>query len=130
MVLRALALSTEQHLFQSRMVWLPRLADCCACASLRTGTLLIGGLNLAACIIMMLVSFTLMAGSSAIVTTMAEILDENVPGWRGDISTAGLEYGRWRPTLLSSFTTHLIRMQSGLSSPPPPLFSSPPPQGF
>ena len=42
---------------------LPKLPNCCACISLKTGTLIIGALNLVFCVILCLVSFGCMSGS-------------------------------------------------------------------
>ena len=49
------------------MVSLPRVPNCCACASLRTGSLVIGGINLSGCIIMLLCSIAMLAGSGFLV---------------------------------------------------------------
>ena len=46
------------------MVALPKLPNCCACASLKTGTLIIGSLNLVASVIGILASIGFMAGST------------------------------------------------------------------
>ena len=46
------------------MVALPKLLNCCVCASLKTGTLVIGSLNLVTSIIFFLASIGFMAGST------------------------------------------------------------------
>ena len=78
------------------MVSLPRVDRCCACASLRTGSLIIGGVNLAGCILMLLCSLALLAGSASFI----QFLDENDPGWRNDLGAADLETGEGRRLVL------------------------------
>ena len=46
------------------MVSLPKLANCCACISLKTGTLIIGALNDVGSVILILISIGVMAGST------------------------------------------------------------------
>ena len=46
------------------MVALPRLSNFCCCTSLKTGTLIIGSLNLVASVISILASIGFMAGSA------------------------------------------------------------------
>ena len=45
------------------MVALPKLLNCCACASLKTGTLVIGSLGVVSSIILLFASIGFMAGS-------------------------------------------------------------------
>ena len=54
--------------YLSKMVALPKLPNCCACASLKTGTLIIGSLNLVASVIGILASIGCMAGSDVSAT--------------------------------------------------------------
>ena len=58
-----ISFSTFQ-IFLTMMVALPKLLNCCACASLKTGTLIIGSLNLVASIIFFFASIGFMAGST------------------------------------------------------------------
>ena len=46
------------------MVTLPKVPNCCACASLKTGTLIIGSLNLVASVVGILAAIGFMAGST------------------------------------------------------------------
>jgi len=69
------------------MVSLPKLSNCCACISLKTGTLIIGALNLVAFVICIIASIgtMAMAGSKAMVDVVEQLLDQSIPGWRNDI---------------------------------------------
>ena len=50
------------------MVALPKLLNCCACASLKTGTLIIGSLGLVGSVILLLFFIGFMAGSTVSAT--------------------------------------------------------------
>jgi len=54
------------------MVALPKLLNCCACASLKTGTLIIGSLGVVASVILLIVSISFMAGSTALIGLWVE----------------------------------------------------------
>jgi len=75
------------------MVALPKLANCCACASLKTGTMVIGSLNLAASVIGIIASIGFMAGSTVLVDVVEKLLDQSVPGWREDIDRHAIASG-------------------------------------
>lgn len=79
---------------------LPRLPGCCACTSVRTGALIIGGINLAAGLIALLVSFALMACAGAFVSETAEILNLDL----NDIEIIDVQNGEFTCLLHSSFT--------------------------
>jgi len=64
------------------MVALPKLLNCCACASLKTGTLIIGSLGVVSSVILLLVSISFMAGSTALFGLVEQLLDQSAPGWR------------------------------------------------
>ena len=57
---------------------LPKLPNCCYCCSLKTGTILIGGLSLVVDVILMLVGLAVFADPGTIVHE----LDKAAPGWR------------------------------------------------
>jgi len=75
------------------MVTLPKVPNCCACASLKTGTLIIGSLNLVASVIGLLIAIGFMAGSTALGDVAEQWLDESVPGWREDIDRQAIQSG-------------------------------------
>jgi len=66
-----------QIFFPPKMVSLPKLANCCACISLKTGTLIIGALNLIGSLIFIPVSIALMAGTNAFVDQMRQMLGQS-----------------------------------------------------
>merc|ERR1719431_390540 len=100
----------DSLLQESIMVSLPRVATCCACASLRTGSLIIGAINLAGCILMLLCSLALLAGSASFI----QFLDENDPGWRNDLGAADLETGEGRRLVLckASYSAFSLTFQT------------------
>jgi len=67
------------------MVSLPKLSNCCLYASLKTGTLIIGALNLVGSVICILATICLMAGSTAFIDLMEQQLDQSVPDLRNHI---------------------------------------------
>merc|ERR1712083_854080 len=67
----------RDEIFLSKMVSLPKLANCCACISLKTGTLIIGFLNLIGSLIFIPVSIALMAGTDAFVDQMRQMLGQS-----------------------------------------------------
>merc|ERR1712038_1439596 len=69
------------------MVSLPKLANCCACISLKTGTLIIGFLNLIGSLIFIPVSIALMAGTDAFVDQMRQMLGQSAHYDRQTIAT-------------------------------------------
>jgi len=75
------------------MVTLPKVPNCCACASLKTGTLIIGSLNLVASVFGILASIGFMAGSTALVDLVVQMLDQSAPGWREDIDREAIQSG-------------------------------------
>jgi hypothetical protein len=77
----------------TKMVALPKLPNCCACASLKTGTLIIGSLNLVASVIGILASIGFMAGSTALIDVVEQMLDQGAPGWREDIDRQAISSG-------------------------------------
>lgn len=91
------------------MVALPKLPNCCAreereCASLKTGTLIIGFLSLVASVISILASISFMAGSTVdasilqyfkpLIDLVEQLFDQNAPGWRDDISSGIFNHPR------------------------------------
>jgi len=77
------------------MVSLPKLSNCCACISLKTGTLIIGALNLVACVIAIIASIgtMAMAGLEELVDGMELALDQNMPEWRNNFDKQDISSG-------------------------------------
>jgi hypothetical protein len=75
------------------MVSLPKLANCCACISLKTGTLIIGFLNLIGSLIFIPVSIALMAGTDTFVDQMRQMLGQSAHYDRQTIASAILIAG-------------------------------------
>jgi len=69
------------------MVALPKLLSCCACASLKTGTLVIGSLGVVSSIILLLASIGFMAGSQAFIGLVVQLMDQSSPGQNFDQQT-------------------------------------------
>jgi len=77
------------------MVSLPKLSNCCACISLKTGTLIIGVLDLKACVIFIIASIgtMAMAGLKALVDVVEQSLDQHMPWWRNDFDRKDISSG-------------------------------------
>ena len=60
------------------MVAMRKLPNCCACISLKTGTLIIGSLSLVASVILTLASIGFIASQQWVINMM----DQTDPGWR------------------------------------------------
>jgi len=67
------------------MVALPKLQKCFGCASLRTGTLIIGALSLVSSLVGILASIGFLAGSTARVDLVVQLLD-HLPGQNVDVN--------------------------------------------
>merc|ERR1712203_80940 len=67
---QAVQILFRDEIFLPKMVSLPKLANCCACISLKTGTLIIGFLNLIGSLIFIPVSIALMAGTDRNISLM------------------------------------------------------------
>merc|ERR1712110_517158 len=74
----------------TKMVALPKLLNCCVCASLKTGTLIIGSLGLVTSVILILASICFMAGPGLLVE---QLLDQSDPGWRQDLDRQTISSG-------------------------------------
>ena len=73
------------------MVALPKLLNCCACASLKTGTLIIGSLGLVTSVILILASIGFMAGPGLV----EQLLDQSTPGWSQGIDRQAISSGSY-----------------------------------
>jgi len=60
------------------MVALPKLLNCCACASLKTGTLIIGSLGLVGSVILLLFFIGFMAGSTALIDLVEQLSEQAI----------------------------------------------------
>merc|ERR1711953_672609 len=67
------ALSQSSQYLLTKMVALPKLQNFCGCTSLKTGTLIIGSLNLVTSFIGILASFSILGGSTVLNDLMAEL---------------------------------------------------------
>merc|ERR1712107_611361 len=92
-LVRSFSPSRHHQTLAHKMVALPKLANCCACASLKTGTMVIGSLNLAASVIGIIASIGFMAGSTVLVDVVEKLLDQSVPGWQEDIDRHAIASG-------------------------------------
>merc|ERR1711994_679342 len=84
---QAVQILFRDEIFLPKMVSLPKLANCCACISLKTGTLIIGFLNLIGSLIFIPVSIALMAGTDAFVDQMRQMLGQSAHYDRQTIAT-------------------------------------------
>lgn len=101
------------------MVSLPKLSNCCACISLKTGTLIIGALNLVGCVIAIIASIgtMAMAGLKELVDGMELALDQNMPGWRNHFDKQDISSGSILPThdtQLTICSVRLLKEDSGM----------------
>merc|ERR1711994_139874 len=90
---QAVQILFRDEIFLPKMVSLPKLANCCACISLKTGTLIIGFLNLIGSLIFIPVSIALMAGKDAFVDQMRQMLGQSAHYDRQTIATGILIAG-------------------------------------
>merc|ERR1711944_258306 len=110
--------SSETKFFLPKMVSLPKLANCCACISLKTGTLIIGFLNLVGALIFIPISIALMAGKDAFVDQMRQMLGQRANYDRQTIASgiliAGLIIfvGAIIATIISSCLVHGARKRN------------------
>jgi len=65
------------------MVALPKLLNCCACASLKTGTLIIGSLGLVGSVILLLFFIGIMAGSTALIGLVEQLSEQAISSSEG-----------------------------------------------
>ncbi len=73
--------SAEDFFISEKMVALPKVVDCCGCASLQSGTIIIGCLNLVIYVICMIVCIGLMIGTDDMVDVFKPMFDKNMPNW-------------------------------------------------
>jgi len=71
------------------MVALRKLPNCCACISLKTGTLIIGSLGLVGSVILTLASIGFIASQQWVINMM----DQTDPGWREDLDMQTVSSG-------------------------------------
>merc|ERR1712018_732164 len=108
----------RDEFFRPKMVSLPKLANCCACISLKKGTLIIGFLNLVGALIFIPVSIALMAGKDAFVDQMRQMLGQSAHYDRQTIASgiliAGLILfvGAIIATIISSCLVHGARTRN------------------
>ena len=69
---------------------LPLLSNCCCGCTLKTGTVIIGAINLVSSVIVMITAIILMISPDAIMS----YLDTVVPGWKEDIDTSSMRIGQ------------------------------------
>jgi len=60
------------------------VTKCCGCASLKTGTLIIGSLNIVVSVIGIFASVYLMTAPTVLIDWVEQTLDQTRPGWRDE----------------------------------------------
>jgi hypothetical protein len=73
---------------------LPKITNCCAIISLKTGTIIIGSINLAFAVVLSLLCIGVMVGADAMEEYMVAYLDKELPNWDEDIDRNMISTGR------------------------------------